>query len=99
MLVEPGIKRRLRLLDQHHLRQPGPSRRFHGEFAGDFVERSGQREHNILLRQRLLRMEHGPTHRAYAAGSGAYFHGREAIHVARGLPGENIGRAIDARYG
>ncbi len=54
MRVDPGVKRRLGLLDQHDPRQPGPGGRLDGQLAGDLVERGRQREHDILLGQRML---------------------------------------------
>ena len=55
MLVDPGIEGRLRFFDQHDARQFGPRRRLHGQLASDLVERSGQRQHDILLGQRVPR--------------------------------------------
>ena len=54
MRVDPGVKGRLRLFDQHHARQSGRGGRLHGQFAGHFVERSRQREHDVLILQRIV---------------------------------------------
>ena len=54
MGVDPGVEGRLRLLDQHHPRQTGQGGRLDGQLAGHLVERGRQREHEILLGQRML---------------------------------------------
>ena len=53
--VDPGVEGGLRLFDQHHPRQSGQGRRLDGQLAGDLVERGRQREHEVLLGQRMLR--------------------------------------------
>ena len=55
MGIDPGVERRLRLFDQHHPRQAGQGGRLDRQLPGHFVERGRQREHEILLGQRMLR--------------------------------------------
>ncbi len=54
-LRNPVVQRRLGLLEQHGcILEAGELRRLEGEFAGDGVERSGHREHDVLLLERVV---------------------------------------------
>ena len=55
MGIDPGIEGRLWFFDQHHSRQAGQGGRLDGQLPCHFIKRRGQREHEILLGQRILR--------------------------------------------
>ena len=50
--LEPVVERRLRLLEQRHVRQPGLPRGLHGELARHGVEARRDRQHHLLVLQR-----------------------------------------------
>ena len=54
MCIHPRIKRGLRLFQQHDSRQPGDSRGRDGQFPSDLIKRRGDREYDILFRQRMV---------------------------------------------
>jgi hypothetical protein len=55
VFVDPGVKRRLRLFDQHDAGQSRAGRRLHRQLAGDLVERRRQREDDLLPLEGLVR--------------------------------------------
>ena len=97
MRVNPGVKGGLRLFDQHHPRQAGQGRRFDGQFAGHLVERGRQREHEILLFQRLAREFGVPGVAHVGQIPGTDFDRREPLDVFGPVPGQQRRRAIHAR--
>jgi hypothetical protein len=54
MSIEPLVHRGLGLFDEPHAVEAGALRGFEGERAGAFVERRGDREDDLLLRERML---------------------------------------------
>ena len=97
MGVNPGVKSGLRLFDQHHARQTGRRRRFDGQLPGDLVERGRQREHEILLFQRLAGKAMVPSIADVGEIPRADFDRREFFHVLRPAPRQNRRRPIHAR--
>ena len=61
MGVDPGIESGLRLFDQHHPRQAGQRGRLDRQLPRHFIEGGRQREHEILLGQRMLRKAGVPS--------------------------------------
>ena len=94
--VDPGVEGRLRFFDQHHARQPGRSGCLDGQLASHFVERSGQRQHDVLFGQRVVLGIRIPGSAQMPQVARAGFDGRDPLDVLRGLPRQQVGRAIDA---
>jgi hypothetical protein len=91
---EPGVEGGLRLLQQHHVREPCRPRGGERQLARHLVEGGGHGEDDVLLGQRR-----GETrvprlaHVSQAARRG--LDGRHAGHVVGRAPGEDRRRAVD----
>ena len=97
MSVDPSVERRLRFFDEHDSRQAGQGGRLDRQFPGHFVERSGQREHEILLGQRMLREAGVPSRADVGQITRVDLDRRQSLDVGRSVPGKKRRRAVDAR--
>ncbi len=84
--VNPGVEGGLRLLDQHHARQPGQRGRLDRQFPRDLVKRSRQRQHKLLLGQRMAGESGVPGVADVAQIAGADLDRRKPFHVGRPVP-------------
>ena len=97
VLLDPGVERRLRFFDQHNTRQAGRGGRLNGQLASDLVERCRQREHDVLLGQRLVGVFMAPSATDMLQVSTRGIDRRKTIHIDGPLPRQQLGRAIHAR--
>ena len=97
MGIDPGIERGLRFFDQHDSRQAGQGGRLDRQLPCHFIERGRQREHEILLGQRMLREAGVPSGADVGQVARADLDRRQPLDVGRSVPREKRGRAVDAR--
>ena len=97
MGVDPGIERRLWFFDEHDPRQTGQGGRLDRQFPRHFVKRGRQREHEILLGQRMLGEAGVPSGADVGHVPRADLDRRQSLNVGRSVPGEKLGRAVHAR--
>ena len=85
-LAQPRVERRLRLLEQRHVRQARVGGGAHRELARDRVERRRHRQQHLLRGQRRvgMRVVPGRAHMAEIARRG--LDRRHARHLGRRLP-------------
>ena len=97
VLVDPRIERRLRLFDEDDLRQPRLLRGLHGQFASHFIERRGEREDKVLLREGMFGELRVPRCSRMLQIPRADGDGRESLDILSPLPRQEVGRPIDPR--
>lgn len=61
VLVDPGVERSLRLLDQDNAWEPRPGSCFDRQLASNFIKRGRQRQDDVLLSERLARKSRIPS--------------------------------------
>ena len=88
MLVNPGIKRGLRLFNQHHFGQAGPCGGLDGQFASDFIERCRQSKNDVLPLQRLALELVVPGRADVCQIPAARFDRRNPLDIAGRMPGQ-----------
>ena len=96
VFVDPRVKCRLRFFDQHDIGQFGDGCRLDRQLASNFVERCGQRDHDVLIGQPFgleFRIP-GVADMPQVAGTGV--HGRQSIDVGSAMPGQKFGGSVDA---
>ena len=97
MRVHPRVERCLWFFNQYNAMQPGSFCRSHRQFASDLVERSRNRQHDILLFEWCVRMFRVPGFSNVADVSRADFYRRKRLHVSRPVPGQQSRSTIDSR--
>ena len=97
VLVDPRIEGRLRLFDQNDARQPRLLRGLHGQLASHLIERRGEREDKVLLRQRMLGKLRVPRFSRVLQIPRADGDRRESFDILSPLPRQEVGRSIDSR--
>jgi len=93
---DPGLKCRLGFLDQHDFLETGELRGSNRQFTRDFIERGRQSKNEILLSERMLGKMGIPSFAHLLNVTGADGDGRATFDVGWTVPGEQIGRAVDA---
>lgn len=96
VLVDPGIKCRLGLFDQHNPGQAGHGGRLDRQLAGDLVERGRQRQHKVLLGQGVLGELLVPRLAHVAQVAPADIHRRQPLHVRCTMPWQYRRRPVNA---
>jgi hypothetical protein len=88
-LVEPGIKRGLRLLEQGQLIEPGRERRLHRAFSRGRIERGGHGQHHLLIPQaRAIAAPGAPGFTQMLEESKRRLDRRHLRHILGGVQGQ-----------
>ena len=96
MLINPGVKRGLRFLNQDDAVQAGLSSGLHGQLARHFIERGRERQHEVLFSQRMPGKLRVPRLAEMQQIPGTDRDGRQPSDVFGPLPRQQLGRAIDS---
>ena len=97
MPVQPVVQRGLRFFQQANIRQAGLFRRLQRQRTRAFVERGGNREHDLLAFEQLFGKAGVPCGAQVGQVAGAGRHRRHLGHITFGAPGQDRRHAVDAR--
>ena len=94
--IDPSVKSCLRFFDQINASQPRLLGRLDRQFPCHFVERRRQRDHDVLLIERIVRMSVIPGRAQMSKVARRRGDRRHPRHVGVAMPGKKVSRSIDA---
>ena len=97
MRVDPGVERGLGLFDEHHAAKPRPGCRLDRQLPGNLVEGGRERQHEVLLGQRMRAKPGVPRTSDVLQVSRTHVDRGEPLHVGRPVPRQHRRRAVHAR--